>query len=111
MATTVNNIFRQGDTTDIMMESNFTLDGKKLKVGLYSVSGKPIFETTTGDGLIQIVDSTHFTLKLEYDVTRNFVGIMTLRVAVYTSDKGFVNAGENWMTLQWEKEPVTKVLN
>lgn len=107
---TNNTIFRQGDTTTITMELSHELDGKKLKVGIYSTSGKPLFETTTGEGYIQQVDATHYILTLHYEVTKNFTGITTLRVAVYTSDKQFVNAGENWMTLQWDKEPVTKEL-
>lgn len=105
---TNNKIFRQGDTTTITMELSSALDGKKLKVGIYTQSGKPLFETVTGDGMIQQVDTTHYILKLEHEVTKNLVGTVDLRVAVYTSDKQFVNAGENWMTLNFEKEPVTK---
>lgn len=102
--------FRQGDTTNIAFELSEALNGKKLKVGIYNTAGKPMFETTTEDGLIEQVDSTHYMLTLHWEVTRNFSGATTLRLAVYTPDKGFVNAGEQAMSINWVNEPVTRKL-
>lgn len=101
---------RQGDTTYILMELSEALSGKKLKVGIYNPLGKPLFETTTDNGLIKQVDSTHYALKLNWEVTCNFSGETTLRLAVYTPDKGFVNAGEQAMPINWVYEPVIRQL-
>lgn len=104
--------FRQGDTTTITMTSDVAIgDDKKIKAGIYSMSGKPLFETTyPDDGLISKIDSTHFALELDYYVTRKLAGATTFRVVIYTNDKQLVNAGENAIVVNWSSEPSTKEL-
>lgn len=101
---------RQGDTTNIAFELSEALGEKRLKAGIYNMAGKPMFETTTEDGMIVQVDATHYMLTLHWEVTKNFSGSTTLRLAVYTPDNGFVNAGEQAMSINWLNEPVTRKL-
>lgn len=102
----------QGDTTDIVMTLSEALpEGLNLKIGLYNTNGKALWETYyPEDGLIQKVDSTHFTLKLDYETTRKFAGNTTLRGAIFSPGHDLVNAGENSIPISWIPEPVTKNL-
>jgi hypothetical protein len=102
---------RQGDTTTIMLETSAELSGKKLKVGIYTPMGKPLFETVTDDGLIEQVDETHYALQLDWNTTRNFSGATILKLAVFTEDRKFVSAGEQSMQIEWVTEVVTNKLN
>lgn len=101
---------RQGDTTDITFELSQSLGDMDMKVGIYNTSGKGLYETYVSDGIIQKVDNTHYTLRIPWEITKKFIGETTLRVALFTSDKQMVNAGENWVSITWDKEPVTKEL-
>lgn len=104
------NSLRQGDTTTVMMELSEPLAGKSLKVGIYSSAGKPLFETYYPGDLITLIDSTHLSLTIPYETTRYFYGITTMRFAVFDDSKSLVNAGENAITINWVKEPVTQSL-
>lgn len=101
---------KQGDTTTISMELSESIGGNKLKLGIYSINGdRPLFETTyPDDGLIELIDETNMAATLPYDVTRNFVGMTTLRLVVFSPDMSFVNAGENCIRINWASEPATK---
>jgi len=104
-------IFRQGDTTTFSMTLSEELGNNKLKLGIYTSTGKPLFETCwPDDGLIEQVDSTHYTLTIPHETTKKFLGSTTLRAAVYTQDLTLVNAGENAIVINWAAEPVTKEL-
>ncbi len=104
--------FRQGDNTKIVMEVTPPLrEGHKLKVGIYSPYGKPLFETYYPDeGNITKVDNMHFMLELRHEVTRKMKGATTLRFVIYTADRTLVNAGEKAMPIEWEEEPATQNL-
>ncbi len=102
--------FRQGDTTTINIEVTPPLQEEhKLKIGIYSPYGKPLFETYYPDeNNITKVDNQHYMLEMTHEVTRNFKGATTLRCVIYTADKTFVNAGEKAMPLLWGDEPATQ---
>lgn len=104
------NSLRQGDTTTVMMELSEPLGGNNLKVGIYSSSGKPLFETYYPGDLIELIDGTHLSLTIPYETTRYFYGVTTMRFAVFDESKSLVNAGENSITINWVKEPVTQSL-
>lgn len=100
-------IFRQGDTSNVLiMPSRSIGEGMTLKVGLYTPFGKPLYETTYPDGDIVKIDDLNYNLKLEHDLTRRLQGAVSLRFSIHSPDLSFVNAGENDMTLVFEKEPV-----
>ena len=103
---------QQGDTTNIVMTMSEPIpDELHLKLGLYSLNGKAIWETYyPDDGVIQKVDNTHYTLKMDYDLTRKFSGNTTMRAVVFSPDHDFVNAGENSIPINWVPEPATKTL-
>ena len=103
---------RQGEPTKIALAPSAAIEeGMKLKAGIYTSSGKPLFETTyPDDGLIEKLDETHFAMEIPHRATRRFVGPTTLRLVIYTEDKTFVNAGENAIEIYWEEEPATKEL-
>lgn len=103
---------RQGDNAKIVMEVTPPLrEGHKLKVGIYSPYGKPLFETYYPDeGNITKVDNMHFMLELHHEVTRKMKGATTLRFVIYTADRALVNAGEKAMPIVWEEEPATQNL-
>lgn len=101
-----NVIFRQGDTTNIAIETSRPLGDKKLKIGLFR-KNKAVYETVyPDDGVIIPVDETNFIMKLEHETTMDFTGPLTLRATIYTPDLSMVNSGENQMQLQFEPEPV-----
>ena len=104
--------YRQGDTTKIAMEVTPPLrEGHKLKVGIYSPYGKPLFETYYPDeSNITTLDTRPFPLELPHETTRKFKGATTLRCVIYTADKMLVNAGEKAMPLLWGDEPATQNL-
>ena len=106
------NIFKQGDTTTVMMEVTPDIgDGMSLKVGIYNMAGKPLFETSwPSDGLIEKLDDGVYGLRLHHDVTNKFNGVTTLRITIYYPDGSFVNAGETAMQLTWSPEPVNQNL-
>ena len=86
-------------------------EGMKIKLGLYNTSDKPVWETYyPDDNVIEKVDDTHYFFKLDYNVTRKLSGNLTLRAAIYTEDLEFVNAGNNYIPMNWIPEPVTKTL-
>lgn len=104
-------IFRQGDTANAMMEISQPLaEGMILKAGIYSMYGKPLYETTCPCGDIQKVDDTHYLLELSNAVTRRLQGATTLRFTIYNADISYVNSAENAMPLVWEAEPVNENL-
>lgn len=103
--------FRQGDTTDIALELSRPLDeGMDMKLGIYSVSGEPLFEAYLSDGDVQKVDSTHYALRIRHEMTKGFIGQTSLRVAVFNGDKSLVNAGESALSINWRAEVVTQKL-
>ncbi len=105
-------IFRQGDTSNVLiMPSRSIGEGMTLKVGLYTPFGKPLYETTYPGGDIVKIDDLNYSLKLTHNLTRRLQGATSLRFSIHSSDLTFVNAGENDMTLVWEKEPVNANLN
>lgn len=103
---------RQGDDSTIAMEVTPPLrEGHKLKAGIYSPYGKPLYETYYPDESdIVKVDDSHFLLELKHDVTRKIKGATTLRFVIYTADRTLVNAGEKAMPIVWEEEPATNNL-
>lgn len=103
-------IYRQGDNATIAIEVAHPLNGNKLKVGIYSPLGRPLYETNYPDGDIVKVDDKHFILELAPAVTITLQGKTSLRICQYSSDLSVVNSGENDMTLIWEPEPVNKNL-
>lgn len=104
--------FRRGDTSTVMMRINSPIgEGMKLKVGIYTISGKPLFETIWPDGgRIKKIDDNTFCLELQYSDTIKLTGPTTLRLALFKDDLSFVNAGENAMQLTWSPEPVNERL-
>lgn len=103
--------FRQGDTTTVAMVASAALaEGMKLKVGIYTIKGLPLYKTTYPGGDIDMVDSTHFVLQIDYEITRKMVGTTTLRAAIYSADRRLVNSAENHIVLNWAPEPVTREL-
>lgn len=104
-------IFRQGDNVTLMMEPDFQLqDGECLKVGLYTTTGKPLYETSYPDGYIVKVDDSHYLLELEHCTTTNFCGVVVLRMCIYNDGLSMVNSGENTMTMVFCPEPVNRNL-
>ena len=102
-------VFRQGDTTNVAIELSESLGECKLKVGIYTPYGKPLYETYWPDEAdITQVDDRHFLLEISHDVTRKFKGETTLRAVLYTQDRKLVNAGETAIFLKWEPEPSTE---
>lgn len=100
-------VLRQGDTASVMiMPSRAIGEGMTLKAGLYTPYGKPLYETAYPDGDIVKIDDLNYTLELTHDLTRRLQGATSLRFSIHSKDLSFVNAGENGMTLVWEKEPV-----
>ena len=86
-------------------------DGHKLKVGIYTPSGKPLYETYYPDESdIVKVDESHFLVDLQHSKTRNLKGITTLRCVIYTQDRTLVTAGNNAMPILWVDEPSTQKL-
>ena len=95
----------------MMKISKALAPGIKLKIGIYTHLGKALYETYWPDeDAIQQVDDTHLVLEIPHSETCKFQGPTTLRAALFTNDRKFVNAGENQIPLQWEPEPVTKQL-
>lgn len=104
-------IYRQGDNATIAIAFEHPLHCNKLKVGIYSPMGRPLYETNyPDDGDIVKVDDKHFILELLPAVTIKLQGKTSLRLCQYSSDLSVVNSGENDITLIWEPEPVNKNL-
>ena len=102
-------IFRQGDNVTLMMEPDFQLqDGECLKVGIYTTTGKPLYETSYPDGGIVKVDDSHYLLDLEH--CTKFCGVVVLRMCIYNDGLSMVNSGENTMTMVFGPEPVNRNL-
>jgi len=101
---------KSGNNASIAMKLSEPLDGNKLKIGIYNPQGHELFATQTGDGLIQVVDETHYILELTNEVTQRFGGLTMLRAVVYSNDKRFVNSAVKPMVLWWEKEPASQNL-
>jgi hypothetical protein len=102
---------KRGNTRTILMSLSAPLgEGMKLKVGLYTPYGKPLYETTYPDGDIIRTDETHYALKLTHGVTSRLLGRTELRAAVYTPDKETVMAAKNHIDMFWKNEPVTREL-
>ena len=106
------NVFRQGDTTTVMMELSHALDhNMKLKLGFYRSGGAPLLETVyPDDGQIYKVDDTHYGMNIPYEESMKIIGSITLRATIYTNDLSFVNSGESQINMTWDKEPVNKNL-
>lgn len=104
------NSLRQGDTTSVMLELSESIGNNKIKLGIYSINGdRTFFETVYPDyGMIEMIDSTHLSLTIPYGVTKNFIGMTTLRMVVFSEDRTLVNAGENCIRINWASEPATK---
>ena len=99
-----------GEPMQVAMKLSHMLDGKKLKVGIYAMTGKALYETTTDDGEIQRVDDMRYFLEIDRTVTRNFLGKTLLSVAIYSDDKGFVSAGNQDVEIMWVNKPVIRNL-
>ena len=102
--------FRQGDNATVAIELGAPLGGNRLKIGIYSQYGKPLYETKYPDGDVRLVDETHLLLEISHEITRRMQGVTTLRLCEYSEDLSMVNSGENWMTIVWEPEPVNENL-
>lgn len=103
---------KQGEPAKIGLAPSTAIEqGMKLKAGIYTQTGKPLFETTyPDDQTIEKLDENHFAMEIPHRITRRFVGPTTLRLVIYTADKNFVNAGENPIEIYWQEEPATKEL-
>lgn len=94
------------------MELSEPLGSNLLKVGVYNQHGGAVYETVyPTDGEIVQVDSTHYALTIPHTITKRFIGLLNMRLVVYSEDLGMVNAGETSIPMTWEGEPANLNLN
>lgn len=100
------NTFKSAETPKALIALSEALGNRVLKVGLYNTLGKPVFETEYPGDIIQKLDEKHYTLKFTSEMTSKFEGMLTMRFAIYTTNKDFVMAGDTCLPLKFEYDPV-----
>lgn len=104
-------LFKRGDTTAINITLEEPLDNQyKLKIGLFDERSRLIWSIIANESsqAIWTQDGLNCLINLDYNVTKELIGNITLRATIFKTDGSYVNSGEQIMTLRFVDEPINR---